>query len=379
LTVRRRIVIVSDLHMATGDGPQPDPFADDEPFAALVEAVASDRRPTRLVLLGDTFDFVLAGTPTSSRRDADTAAARRSLDAIAAAHPRVFAALGRYARNEHILVVIPGNHDLELLERSVQQHLRALLLRAAGGGDAASRISFLPWVLHVPGVVYAEHGQQHHDLNYVGNLVAPGGAEVRAPVGVRLDEARAELTRLRISGAPAVDVLRRGAAHAARAGIAGGRLAMPRALRLRADLLHEHAEAVGIPPAALLAVDRHATPSLLTMTTRLGARAMARGRHGSGGFMLGGARAVAGELARAGTPAPFLVFGHTHVAADTALGREPGAPRYINAGTWSTLVRPGGDVRADRLRRVEIEYGAGRAAARLERCSPNVAAARTPS
>jgi hypothetical protein len=169
-------------------------------------------------------------------------------------------------------------------------------------------------------------------------------------------------------------VLRRGAAIAARAGVAGGRLATPRALRLRADLLHEHAEAVGIPPAALLAIDRRATPSLLTMTARLGARAVARGSHGSGGFMLDAARTVAGELARAGRAAPFLVFGHTHIAADTALGREPGAPRYLNAGTWSTLVRPGRDADADRLRRVEIEYGAGPAVARLARCSPSVAA-----
>jgi UDP-2,3-diacylglucosamine pyrophosphatase LpxH len=357
--VRRRIAIVSDLHMTDGAGPRPDPFGEDEAFAELVDGLASDRTPMRLVLLGDTFDFVLSGTPSSSRRAADTAAARRSLDAIAAAHPRVFGALGRYARNEHVLVIVPGDRDLELLARPVQQHLRNLFWRAARGGDSASRVTFASWMLHVPGVVYAEHGQQHHARSHVGQLVAPGGAGVRRPFAVCFDEARADLPLLRARGAPAGEILRRGAVHAARFGGACGRLAVPQATRMRPEFAHRHAEAVGLPAGALIAVDRGSTPSLLSIAAR-GARAIADRAGGADASMVGAARMVADALACAGTPAPFLVFGHTHAAADLRLGAGP-APRYLNAGTWSTLVRPGRDATVDRLRCVQIEYGGGEA------------------
>lgn len=39
--------------MSTPDGPVPDPFADDEAFAALIASLTSDGVPTRLILLGD--------------------------------------------------------------------------------------------------------------------------------------------------------------------------------------------------------------------------------------------------------------------------------------------------------------------------------------
>jgi hypothetical protein len=134
---------------------------------------------------------------------------------------------------------------------------------------------------------------------------------------------------------------------------------MPRAMRVREDLVHEHAELTGIPAPALLDVDRRSTPSLLSIAVRLGARTLPRGREGAGGFMVDAARMVAGALDRAGAPAPFLVFGHTHVAADTALGVGPRAPRYLNPGTWSTMLRPGRHGDEDRLRLVEIEYSGG--------------------
>jgi UDP-2,3-diacylglucosamine pyrophosphatase LpxH len=104
---RERLVILSDLHMATPAGPLPDPFGEDAALTGLLGALASDPRRTRLILLGDAFDLVLA--------------AGRGLEAIAAAHPRVFEALGAFAGAGHSLVVVPGNHDAALLQLSLIQ------------------------------------------------------------------------------------------------------------------------------------------------------------------------------------------------------------------------------------------------------------------
>jgi len=57
---RERVVIVSDLHMAAAGGPVADPFREDDAFAGLVRALAAGVMPTRLVLLGDVVDLVLA-------------------------------------------------------------------------------------------------------------------------------------------------------------------------------------------------------------------------------------------------------------------------------------------------------------------------------
>ena len=142
---RERLVVVSDLHMSRADGPISDPFADDEAFAGLLASLTSDGVPTRLILLGDRVDLVLAAAPSRVRRGADPLlAARRGLDAIAGAHPRVFAALGAFSRAGYKVDVVPGNHDTGLLHRSVQQRLRELILGGTGGRHADSPIRFWP-------------------------------------------------------------------------------------------------------------------------------------------------------------------------------------------------------------------------------------------
>jgi hypothetical protein len=78
--------------------------------------------------------------------------------------------------------------------------------------------------------------------------------------------------------------------------------------------------------------------------------------------MFEAARVVDGILREHGAAVPVYAFGHTHVAADVplALGAsvpgESGGPRYLNPGTWSTLLRPGRQSAADRLRLIEIAY-----------------------
>ncbi|MDP9184682.1 MAG: hypothetical protein M3O29_03320, partial [Actinomycetota bacterium] len=49
--------------------------------------------------------------------------------------------------------------------------------------------------------------------------------------------------------------------------------------------------------------------------------------------------------------------GHTHVARDVPLRAGPAGPRYLNAGTWSTMRRDAQPGSGDRLRFIEIEHG----------------------
>jgi UDP-2,3-diacylglucosamine pyrophosphatase LpxH len=388
---RERLVVVSDLHMSTPDCPVPDPFSDDEAFAGLLASLTSDGVPTRLILLGDMLDLVLAAAPSRTRRGTDPmVAARRGLDAIAGAHPRVFAALGAFSRAGHAIEVVPGNHDIGLVHRPLQQRLRELIVGGPGGRHAESRIRFWPWIFHVPGVLYAEHGQQHHDINHFRQVLTRAEPNPRGrgsdPPAVRLDEALVELAGLLgvAAGSPRAVAAaltahlrerRPGAAAAAvRAAALGGGLARvglgltfgPRRSRRSEHerRLREHAHELGLSAEVLLELDRRATPTLLTI-----ARGMVRsaatatgsaGRSVPDAFALAAARTVAEALAGAGGAPPFYVFGHTHVARDRPLWARAGAPRYLNAGTWSSIVRRGRDGHEDRLRFVEVEHGANR-------------------
>jgi UDP-2,3-diacylglucosamine pyrophosphatase LpxH len=405
---RERLVVVSDLHMSTADGPVPDPFADDEAFAGLLAALTSDGVPTRLILLGDTVDLVLAAAPSRTRWGTDRlVAARRGLDAIAGAHPRVFAALGAFSRAGYEIDVVPGNHDIGLLHRSLQQRLRELIAGGTGGRHADSPIRFWPWIVHLPGVLYAEHGQQHHDINHFREVLMRAEPNPCSrgsdPPGVRLDEALAELAGLLgvAAGSPQAVVAalvahvrgRRPGASAAvvRAAALGGGLA-------RAGLglsvgprrsghaeherrLRDHARELGLSAEVLLELDRRATPTLLTIARRMvGSAATGTGSQGRSmpdAFAVAAARSVAEALAGTGGAPPFYVFGHTHVARDRPLWARGGAPRYLNAGTWSSMVRPGRDHDEDRLRFVEVEHGANRPPiARLRRWDGERMAAR---
>jgi UDP-2,3-diacylglucosamine pyrophosphatase LpxH len=360
--VTRRIVIVSDLHMAAPGGPVADPFTEDDAFAALLASLARDGPPTRLVLLGDTFDLVLAAGALRGRRRRDpVAAALGALDEVAEAHPRVLGSLAAFAAAGHPIDLVPGNHDIELLRPAVQQRLRALLAGRGGDGTHLRELAFRPWIVHVPGVLYAEHGQQQHDLNHFRGLPPRATARARTapPVALCLDEARVALARAH--GADRAAVVLHAVAPLARAGagMAVGDRGKARAAHER--LVREHAAAVGLPVSALLEIQHGAAPTPARLARRLAA---------GGDFMLPAARRVCDALSRADARTAFCVFGHTHRAEDRPLSEGAGAPRYLNAGTWSTLLRPGREGCGDRLRYVEIEHGDGRPpTARLRRAA----------
>ena len=182
-----RVVVLSDLHMGAGAGSgRGDPlecFFHDRALVALLDRLAGSwaRRGLQgsLVLNGDSVDFVrivrLPGGPEEVRAwgrllsAARVAAPAGALDAAAAGrfgaleqrygfdaseyesvwklwvaaqgHAAVFAALARWCRAGHELVVVRGNHDSEWAWPGVRRAFR-VLLQDSGAGPLGGRVRF---------------------------------------------------------------------------------------------------------------------------------------------------------------------------------------------------------------------------------------------
>lgn len=125
-----RTLVVGDMHL--GCGAHTNIFSGGRAFEALLDEAAAT--PTRVVLNGDTFDFLAHGAPRGA--DAERVMHMFTEDATSGA---VLAALGRVHARGGALLFRAGEHDLALADRGVQ----AVLVRAISGDDAAAtRIGF---------------------------------------------------------------------------------------------------------------------------------------------------------------------------------------------------------------------------------------------
>jgi UDP-2,3-diacylglucosamine pyrophosphatase LpxH len=189
-TLNRRkadMVVVSDLHL--GEGRSGGQFSVLEDFTVdrhfvqfvnhLIRRQARARRPLKLVLAGDTMDFVKVVTPPDGTRwpqmeDRDTRPteriARDKIDRIAEGHPHVFGALRRLIAAGHEVTIIPGNHDVELNFDAVQNRVRSLL--GAKGPVKQRRLRFEPW-LAVHGSALVEHGQRYEPMTSIPHMLHP--------------------------------------------------------------------------------------------------------------------------------------------------------------------------------------------------------------
>lgn len=357
--------MLSDLHMGAGRVglDAPDAFTDDEALAALLDHL-TDRRSDggarlRLVLLGDIVDFVHVGAGEAPC-ERSVGAARSGLDAIAAGHPGVFAALGRLAATAGVEIdVVPGNHDMELALPGVTEHLGALIAAASRRPEARTALRVSSWMVHLPGVLHAEHGQQHHDLNRFADLAADpaarGGSLRRLPPAAHLDA----LLAARVAGAGPrrlAHALARGAPPlVASAWTLGGPRRPPPPPARRGGAL---------PATVLRELDRLSAVGRAAVAWRLARLVLAalacRAPRPSMDLRAAAAKTHA-ILARHGHPVPYVVFGHTHVPLDEPLG--PSA-YYLNTGTWSSM-GPGAGART--VVRVVVEGEGAAPRAQLER------------
>ncbi len=295
------------------------------------------------------------------------------LDRIAAGHPRFFEALGRFVAAGFPLDVVPGNHDIELLRPAVQAGFAEIIARSGGGSRAASAIAVHPWIFYVPGLLYAEHGQQYHDVNAFPALLDPTSAQypgrIEPPLGSHLET---YLRGLReaidpASGPAPLDarsllraarkrpsLLLRTVPHhtrfaAAVLGELSNRSRFGRRARRAAyqeEMLRPYAVEIGLDPDAVAAIDRLSAISIRRMAARLARRAVERfavlGRRrgpgpaaGSPSYLHRATLQIHRVLQVSGQEVPFYVFGHAHRAEQMRV--LPGAvvPVYLNCGSWT--------------------------------------------
>jgi UDP-2,3-diacylglucosamine pyrophosphatase LpxH len=186
----RRKVVVSDLHL--GPGSRDAKFAGIEDFYAEAEWIAFlDRQaatgPTDLIIAGDFVEFwqiatVLGALPKRTDRvqnstgpvlAADQDAGMRAIELVIAAHPEVFRSLGKLiARGDHRVIIIPGNHDADLLWPKVQ----LAVARAIAPSDP-SRLFILQSAAYQHAGVHVEHGHGYEPANRFTTGHAPFGRD----------------------------------------------------------------------------------------------------------------------------------------------------------------------------------------------------------
>jgi hypothetical protein len=172
-------VVLSDVHLSQAHPEDPsDPLwmryrraahHPDEDFASLVDALLATRGGDAIELVwnGDVFDFdapwVKDGRSTFDEFALDEAGCAAHLRRILADHPGWVRAAGRLLAAGHRLLVLSGNHDVELYWPAVRRALRGALADASGldAAAVAARVRFRAWFHVTEDGIYLEHGSQY--------------------------------------------------------------------------------------------------------------------------------------------------------------------------------------------------------------------------
>jgi UDP-2,3-diacylglucosamine pyrophosphatase LpxH len=195
-------LMLSDVHLGSDIIPHLRPWALTSwlKHAAEIDArlsawldhyrVTRDReRPWRLVIAGDFLDLVgvSISTPASLRTEPTLEEQRHGLgsavdhvvckiDAIAHRHASVFRALGQFVAAGNALVIVRGNHDIELHWRAAQRALVDAILSHEPARERArlrTQIEIRPWFFAVDGLLYVEHGHEFDAMCSYGDPLAP--------------------------------------------------------------------------------------------------------------------------------------------------------------------------------------------------------------
>lgn len=314
--------LLSDIHLGLSDD---DPRCPGRMLPEFLrrEVLAASGPQQHVAFVGDTFELVGFAEDESLAR----------LESILTRHPDTFRALEECAARGVQLHFVCGNHDVELARPSVAARLSALLSPAD-----PTRVRVYPWFLHVPRVLVAEHGHQHHALHRIPEVLraAVNGTDELDLPPLAAWNAHRSASRLSRAGAVARACLASERAERRVRGLAYDELLQAESLRLALD---------GVAVRDLARLSRFRTVSALPVAATRVALAAA-------GRRVGGveAPAAAGRFARTleahGFGVAWYVSAHTHRAFESALAEC--ATRYVNTGTWSSDVRGRGPDQSDR-------------------------------
>jgi len=162
--------IVSDLHL--GDGSPLDDFDQDENFRRFLEE-AGERRRAELIINGDFLDFAnlkleKESVKPFSRMGNTEEESLEKLEMILRGHPLVFKGLRSFLDKGHRLVIIPGNHDVDLFWPKVWSRIAEEL-----GNPDAERLHFEFSGVYRVGGLYVEHGNQYFADSLFANFTHP--------------------------------------------------------------------------------------------------------------------------------------------------------------------------------------------------------------
>ena len=196
-------LIVSDLHLRGGfSNRTAGLYHFDQEFADFLRYYRLHHgagRPWRLIIAGDFIEFLYitdipdradpllrgcAFAPSEYRYGAGTEArkSRWKLDRILrSSHPQILLALARFVAEGNEIVVLRGNHDIEMSWPEVQEHFRRLIAEhhpvdvgyMAMKELARERVQFPLWFWYAPDLLYVEHGCQYDPFCSTEHMLYP--------------------------------------------------------------------------------------------------------------------------------------------------------------------------------------------------------------
>jgi len=180
------VFMISDLHVGDPKEPHLEDFNKDDDFQRLLADVIPERHagPSTLVIAGDFIDFpqVLPGLGRHKMGKRFGATEQQSLakmERVIVGHPKVFGALEDFVNKGNQVVVLPGNHDIDLHWPSVFERLREAL-----GGAPPPKICFVKEGEIHEKRIHIEHGNQYSFDNWFEHWTDP---IVDAPDGPRIE------------------------------------------------------------------------------------------------------------------------------------------------------------------------------------------------
>jgi UDP-2,3-diacylglucosamine pyrophosphatase LpxH len=196
-------LLFSDVHLGSDIVPHLRPWAttswltlEADVDAQIVGLLAHYRRerdavrPWCLILAGDFLDLVGMSLPpsVSPMRTELTLEEQHyglgsapdhvvhKVEAIARRHPKVFCALMEFIADGHSLVIVRGNHDIELHWRAAQSATITAIVAHAPEEQRAllrARIRICPWFFAVKDLLYVEHGHEFDAMCNYGDPLLP--------------------------------------------------------------------------------------------------------------------------------------------------------------------------------------------------------------